>query len=336
MKRASSMAKDLRALSGEEQYDAACKRLLSQKSLLALIMSACLWEYKDIPVEDIREKYIEGQPHVATVPVEREETNAEHIVGDNVEDKSLSEGTTTYDIIFTALLPGTGEPVYLVINVEAQGSIKLKYPLIKRGIYYAGRILTAENGRYFSHSEYGKIRKVYSIWICMNPEEERGNSIVQYHVTRDFLEGGFEEPLSDYDLLSVVIINVGRELQQKARGILRLLRILFSKTIPEQEKENLMENEYDIPMTEELKEGVKEMCNLGETLAEESRDAGRAEGRSEGIIVGQEKTALNLLRRLVKRQQPIDRQAVADIAEDAELTVSRVQELARDNGFALQ
>ena len=110
------------------------------------------------------------------------------------------------------------------------------------------------------------------------------------------------------------------------------MRILFSKTIPVQEKEYLMENEYDIPMTEEMKEGVKEMCNLGETLAEESRYA----GREEGIIVGQEKTALNLLRRLVKRQQPIDSQVISDIAEDTELTVSRVQELARDNGFALQ
>jgi len=74
------------------------------------------------------------------------------------------------------------------------------------------------------------------------------------------------------------------------------------------------------------------MCNLGETLAEESRDY----GRKEGIIEGREGTALNMLRRLVKRQQPIDSQAVADIAEDTELAIVRVQELARDNGFVLQ
>lgn len=85
-------------------------------------------------------------------------------------------------------------------------------------------------------------------------------------------------------------------------------------------------------MTKELRDEVKEMCNLGETLAEESRDA----GREEGLVAGREGTALNMLRRLVKRQQPIDSQAVSDIAEDMELTVSRVQELARDNGFALQ
>ena len=164
--------------------------------------------------------------------------------------------------------------------------------------------------------------------ICMNPPKDRENTIAQYHVTRDFLEGEYEEPLADYDLMTVVLINVGQEQQQKARGILRLLRILFSKAISAQEKEDLMENEYGIPMTKELKDEVKEMCNLGETLAKESRDA--------GIIAGREGTALNMLRRLVKRKQPIDSQAVSDIAEDTELTVSRVQELTRDNGFALQ
>lgn len=162
----------------------------------------------------------------------------------------------------------------------------------------------------------------------MNPQTGCENTIAQYHVTRDFIEGEYEEPLADYDLMTVVLINVGQEQQQKARSILRLLRILFSKSITAQEKEDLMETEYGIPMTSELKEGVKEMCNLGETLAEESRDA--------GIVLGREGTALNTLRRLVKRQQPIDSQAVADIAEDTELTIVRVQELARDNGFVLQ
>ena len=48
-----------------------------------------------------------------------------------------------------------------------------------------------------------------------------------------------------------------------------------------------------------------------------------------------EKTALNMLRRLVKRQQPLDTLALTDIAEDAEITLERVQELARENGLAL-
>lgn len=336
MEKVSSMARDLSAMSGQERYDAACKRLLSQKSLLAWIMKTCLWEYRDESLEDIRTKYIEGQPQVASVPVERDETNAEHIVGIMSEDTSRTEGKTTYDIIFTALLPGTGEPVYLVVNIEAQGSIELPYPLIKRALYYAGRILTAQNGHFFRHSEYDKIRKVYSVWICMSPEASRENTIVQYHVMRDFIEGeAFTEPLSVYDLLSVVMVNVGSEKQQKVRSLLRLLRILFSKNMPLQEKRDLMENEYSIPMTEEVQKGVNEMCNLGEALVAETRMEWQAKGRAEGRVEARDSMVLNTLRRLIRRRQEITSQVVADIAEDAEIPAERVRELAKANGLAL-
>ena len=50
-------------------YDAACKRVLSEKVILARIMKACLEEYKDCDVGDIAEKYIEGQPQVSSLPV---------------------------------------------------------------------------------------------------------------------------------------------------------------------------------------------------------------------------------------------------------------------------
>lgn len=86
-----------------------------------------------------------------------------------------------------------------------------------------------------------------------------------------------------------------------------------------------------IPMTVEVKEGVNEMCNLGEALVEETRIEWQAKGREEG----REGTALNMLRRLVRRQVPINLQAVSDIAEDAEISVERVRELARDNGLVL-
>ena len=50
-------------------YDAACKRVLSEKAILARIMKACLSEYQDCDVNDIAEKYIEGQPQVSSIPV---------------------------------------------------------------------------------------------------------------------------------------------------------------------------------------------------------------------------------------------------------------------------
>ena len=51
------------------KYDAACKRLLSEKIILAWIMKSCMEEFRNSDVKEIAAEYIEGQPQVAEVPV---------------------------------------------------------------------------------------------------------------------------------------------------------------------------------------------------------------------------------------------------------------------------
>ena len=57
-----TIAQGLHVTDDSAGYDAACKRVLSEKAILARIMKSCLEEYKDCDVNDIAEKYIEGQP----------------------------------------------------------------------------------------------------------------------------------------------------------------------------------------------------------------------------------------------------------------------------------
>ena len=64
-----TMAQGLHATDDSAGYDAACKRVLSEKAILARIMKACLEEYTDCGVNEIAERYIEGQPQVSAVPV---------------------------------------------------------------------------------------------------------------------------------------------------------------------------------------------------------------------------------------------------------------------------
>lgn len=54
-------------------------------------MKSCLEEYKDCDVNDIAEKYIEGQPQVSAVPVLPDEGGTV-ISGMDTEDKSVREG----------------------------------------------------------------------------------------------------------------------------------------------------------------------------------------------------------------------------------------------------
>ena len=74
MERETTIGKKLQAMDDKVRYDAACKRLLSEKIILAWIMKSCLEEYRDYDVKEIARRYIEGEPQVGTVPVGSDES----------------------------------------------------------------------------------------------------------------------------------------------------------------------------------------------------------------------------------------------------------------------
>ena len=164
MERETPVAEDIRITGENARCDVVCKRLLSTKEILAHILKACcVEEYRDCDIRDIAGKYIEGQPEVSEVSVMPDETNAPRVRGLNDTDKTLTEGTITYDIRFMAAAPATGEPIRLINNIEAQKNYHTGYPLIKRGVCYCSRMISAQYGTEFVKSNYRNIRKVYSI-----------------------------------------------------------------------------------------------------------------------------------------------------------------------------
>ncbi len=264
-------------------YDAACKRVLSEKAILARIMKACLVEYQDCDVDEIAEKYIEGQPQVSAVPVLPDEGGS-IISGLDTEDKSVHEGTVTYDIRFRATAPSSGEPIGLIVNVEAQNDFYPGYPLIKRGIYYCCRMISSQYGREFSGSHYEKIKKVYSIWICMNPPKKRENTITRYRLMEEHLVGEATEPTRNYDLLSIIMLCLGGPDGENYDGVLRMLDVLLSNETGEAEKRKILRDDYDIQMTQTMQREVSVMCNLSKGVLEKGLTRGRAEGRADGIL----------------------------------------------------
>ena len=90
MEQQNSLAHDIKS-SADAKYDAVCKRLLAYKEFLARIMQRCVVEFKDCSIDDIINKYIEGEPHVAEIGVHPNTSNVKLITGMNSEDKSLNE-----------------------------------------------------------------------------------------------------------------------------------------------------------------------------------------------------------------------------------------------------
>lgn len=272
------IADDIHATIKIAQYDAACKKILSEKIILAWIMKSCLEEYRDCDVKEIAEKYIKGTPQVSEVAIAPGETNATKIQGMSNEDSVLGEGRITFDIRFTAWAPVSNERIRLIINVEAQGKLNTGYPMPKRGIFHCSRMISAQYGTEFVHSEYQNIKKVYSIFVCMNVPKKRQNTITRYRLIEENLVGNVKEPIQNYDLLSVVMVCLGGADGESSEGVLKLLDVLLSPTADEARKREVLEHDFDIPMTETLEAEVRQMCNLSQGVIELGIEKGRMEG----------------------------------------------------------
>lgn len=313
MKEESTLSKMISTAGEKAAYDNACKKLLSNKAILAWILKSCLKEYEDCPVQDIT-GYIEGEPQISTIAVHQDETpESQQITGLNTEDASMNEGTVTYDIRFRALAPSTGDMIRLIINVEAQNDFYPGYPVITRGIYYCCRLVSSQHGTVFSNSDYGKIQKVYSIFICMNPPRYRKNTINRYSIREEKLFGDAEENTSSYDLMTAVIICLG-DSDDNSPGILKLLEVLLSSDRKPAEKKHILQDEFSISMTRELSREVLHMCNLSDGIERK----GIEQGIEQGLKQGQDSALLDSVQNLMKNLKLTALQAmdVLDIPEE--------------------
>ena len=278
-----SLASGIEVTKDKTDYDAACKRLLSEKIILAWIMKSCLEDFRDIDVNVIAEQCIEGTPYVSEVPVAPDET-APVIQGIAQEQSSPTEGSFTFDIYFNAIVPGTKETVQLIINVEAQSDFYPGYPLLKRGIFYCGRMISAQAGTVFTKSHYEKLRKVYSIWLCTNPPKSKENTITCYQMMESNLIGDVHAKPEDYDLLSLVMLCLGSKDGKNYNGVIKLLSVLLSANATPAEKKQILQDEFNIPMTQTMDKEVSLLCNLSEGVWKEGWEKGEARGVEKGIL----------------------------------------------------
>ena len=264
----------------EAQYDACAKKLLSNKMILAWILKGCVPEFERFSIIKIATECIECEPQVSKISVDQdeldkselqyvEEMSDKRIDGMNTEDNSKKEGKIFYDIKFSAIVPLSKNPVQLFINVEAQKDCNTPYPLIKRGVYYGSRMISAQKNTVFTNSHYEKICKVYSIWIQFNVDNHK-NTITQYKMTEDQIVGDYKEKVSNYDLLTVLMLRLGLPEEAKDNSLLKLLDILLSSDIKSSNKKEILENEFNIPMTKQMQEEADVMCNLGQGIREKA------------------------------------------------------------------
>ena len=284
--------KSISATDKDAQYDEKAKNLLGHKIILAHILVKTIDEFKGMNPKDVVQ-YIEGEPYISTVPVDAGSTNVEKeqdgekVVGLNTENSEINEGMIRFDIIFyVRMKDGLTQ---IIINVEAQKEEPRKYKIVNRAIFYICRIVSSQKGRDFVNSEYDDMKRVYSIWICMNMKE---HSLSHIHLEEQQIIGSHKWK-GDLDLLNIIIIGIAKNLPEKEEKyeLHRLLSALLSSDLEVEDKLDIMEKEYDIPLENDIRKDVKEMCNLSQGIREEAFEEGQEYGYREGQEKGEKQNA---------------------------------------------
>uniref|UniRef100_UPI004027405E hypothetical protein n=1 Tax=Agathobacter rectalis TaxID=39491 RepID=UPI004027405E len=293
------IANAVNAAGDKAQYDTHVKRLLAQKSILAHILVKTVDEFKGMKPEDVV-KYIEGEPSISVVPVEpglanMEKTDAagQRIVGLNTENAEINEGLVRFDIIFYVRMKNGLSQI--IVNIEAQKDEPTEYKILNRAIFYVSRLISSQKERDFVNTNYDDIKQVFSIWICMNMDD---NSLSHIHLTKDELL----KPCNwkgNLDLLNIVLIGITNEIPEhdEKYEMHRLIGALLSSELKEQEKLDIIEHEYNIPISQEFREDVKIMCNLSTGIEERAT----------------EKTSEKFILNMYKKGYTLDQ--IADVAE---------------------
>jgi len=293
------IANAVNAAGDKAQYDTRVKRLLAQKSILAHILVKTIDEFKGMKPEDVV-KYIEGEPSISVVPVEpglanMEKTDAagQRIVGLNTENAEINEGLVRFDIIFYVRMKNGLSQI--IVNIEAQKDEPTEYKILNRAIFYVSRLISSQKERDFVNTNYDDIKQVFSIWICMNMDD---NSLSHIHLTKDELL----KPCNwkgNLDLLNIVLIGITNEIPEhdKKYEMHRLIGALLSSELKEQEKLDIIEHEYNIPTSQEFREDVRIMCNLSTGIEERAT----------------EKTSEKFILNMYKKGYTLDQ--IADVAE---------------------
>lgn len=256
------------------KYDRQAKKLLSSTGILAWILRSCVPEFFAFDIPFIMEHCIEGKAEVAERAVHQDVENRQ-ITGMNTESNSIEEHSIYFDIRFRAVVPMTKDVIALIINVEIQVDTSPGYPLIKRAVYYCSRMISEQYGTEFLNEDYGKIKKVVSIWVCPSPSKKAKDSITSLSLKADQVYGTSDIKREDFDLMQIVFISLNEDEEDSEQKIIRLLSVLLSAKDKPEEKERILEEEFGIKMTEEMKEDAETMCNLSKVVEIRAQEAER-------------------------------------------------------------
>ena len=289
-------------------YDTNVKYLLSDKQILSRILKYTVDEFQEMDIKDIL-GCIGDDIEIGARPVDAGLSNLGRVKGTVTEDNIPGEGIIYYDIRFTAY-PKKKE-MKILINIEAQKSTdsgKLGYHLENRVLFYLARMISAQKQTEFFHSDFDNLKKVRSIWICMDSEEKE-DSIEEIGFDRKTVFGNKRNSYHT-DLMKGIIVNIrgeaesspGKAIKKSQNVLIAMLEELVSRK-DASEKKRILEEEYGMTMTTELERRIQIMCNWSESIIERERRAAKIEAKIEAGKEARKEALERMIRVNITKEQ---------------------------------
>ncbi len=286
-------------------YDTNVKYLLADKQILSRILKYTIDEFRDMDIQEIT-GCISDDIEIGTKPVEAGLSNLGRVKETVTEDNVPGEGLIYYDIRFTAY--HKEKELKILINIEAQkssDSSKLGYHLENRIIFYLARMISAQKQTEFFHSGFDNLKKVRSIWICMDNDAAE-DSIEEIGFDRKTVFGNKKNSYHA-DLMKGIIVNIrsednnsSGEAIKKSKNVLiaMLEELLFEKDAAE--KKRILAEEYGMIMTVELERRIQIMCNWSEVVGARAFKNGFESGFEDGVEDGILKERIAAIGRMIR------------------------------------
>lgn len=132
---------------------------------------------------------------------------------------------------------------------------------------------------------------MYSIWLCISPNEKASGVINRYELAEKCLTKEYHFPKQQYDKLCVVMACLGDITSDN--DLVRLFSTVYSSDVPIAEKLETVRN-CGIKVTNNIRQGVDSMCNYSDLVEAKGIKKGVEQGRIEATV----KSIVSLMRSL--------------------------------------
>ncbi len=238
------------------------KAIIHNGDILSMLLRYNLEEFNDKDFSTIKNCLDIGEDNVT-------------VIGRETEYSDPEDGSIVTDSVFNVKIPDSNNRIEVIVNVEGQNDPFPGYPLRKRAEYYLGRIVSAQKGKEFSGSDYGNLRKVYSIWYILNPRAEYRNSVTKYSMKAESLSGNPERYLKPLDTFNIIMVYVG-PYEEELPEISAVPAALFSP-MDEKIRKKVVMDKFKIDLDDKILGRIGDMI----TLDDEAYNHGFREGKAE-------------------------------------------------------